>query len=639
MEFATGAIGPLLPKLGELLKEEYDLQKSVKEGIKFLKAELESMQPALKKVSNIPLDQIDEQVKIWARDVKIHHKIGNDIKDVKSQVKEVMERRDRYKIDGVAANPPKTINPRILGLYEKATNLVGVDKSSDDLIKRLSMGDEASKNLKMVSVVGFGGLGKTTLAKAVFDMLKVKFDCAGFIPVGQKPDIKKVLKDILIEFNKHKYMEFDVEALSERHLIDELREYLDNKRRLSTQASREATTIEVLDVRHTELKVLPATIVKLSKLMRLCVNGDKTRFMTGVGKLTSLQDLSLGETDEGSLNALMECLITLCRIQSIRIMFDISFTKSRRLMAGWECWEPSLQLRQFSINGVDLPRLPAWVNSMRTPHLSLLDLSVLASEPRDLDVLARMPELRYLRLDIGRRFSWTVAGSSGLFPNLRTCRTNIVLTFLQGAMPMLIEVQLQVSVSRDGAAANDIGLENLPLLKKVHVWLHCEGATARQVDEAEVALRRVVQAHPNCPAITVLRFGEIWMKKNEDGCNNDEEEISAIDEVDGNDDEEISATNQELSGGQAASRLGQEAGGRAFQEAGRPGVRRRGYSASVGGASASGVSAGGGGRRQRSAGRGGGQAAGGRVEAGRRPEGGRRPAGNGVSSENLWLAS
>ncbi|XP_037450730.1 disease resistance protein RGA5-like [Triticum dicoccoides] len=275
MEFATGAMGSLIPKLGELLLNEYNLKETVKKGIRDLKAELETMQAALEKVSNVPHDQVDSQVKIWANEVrelsfviedsldssmvqiegleqtkplsfkgfikktrnkvtkfKIRHKIADDIKDVKTQVREVKERYERYKISDVVANlATTTVDPRLLAMYNKVSELVGIDKANDELIERLFEGDDLSRTkLKAVSVVGFGGLGKTTLAKEVYDKINKSFDCGGFVPMGRNPDRKKVLKDILLELDKQLYM--DASTMDERQLINQLREFLADKRYL-----------------------------------------------------------------------------------------------------------------------------------------------------------------------------------------------------------------------------------------------------------------------------------------------------------------------------------------------------------------------------------------------------------------------
>ncbi|KAL6658367.1 hypothetical protein ACP70R_003953 [Stipagrostis hirtigluma subsp. patula] len=272
-------MGNLAPKLLQLLQDEYELQTGVKKKIKFVSDELESIHGALRKVAAVPPDQLDEQVKIWARQVreasydmedvldtflvcvegcpgpadqcrlkctlkkmgklftkgKARHDIASAIEDIKKQLQEVAERRERCKVDEIVAKPAatSTIDPRLEAMYKDLTQLVGIDRAMGELERMLSLqGDEVSnEKLKIVSVLGMGGLGKTTLVKAVYDKLKPQFNCGAFVPVGRDPDLKKVFRDILIDLDKHKYVNvINISMLDERQLINELRDFLGNKR-------------------------------------------------------------------------------------------------------------------------------------------------------------------------------------------------------------------------------------------------------------------------------------------------------------------------------------------------------------------------------------------------------------------------
>ncbi|CAL4982475.1 unnamed protein product [Urochloa decumbens] len=275
MEFATGALGTLLPKLGQLLQGEYKLHKGAKKDIEFLSKELESTRAALRKVGNMAPEQLDEQVRIWAREArevsydmedivdtflvrvqgpnerpskssakrfikdmmccvtkaKIRRDICQGIKDIKERVKEVSERRDSsgYKVDAIT--PAKTVvDPRIASMYTKAADLVGIDGSMQELITRLTKGDDKCvQHQRIVSVVGFGGLGKTTLAKAVYDKLKGQSNCMAFVSIGRNPDFQKVFRDILINLDEQQGKDFNLAIFDETQLIKNLRGFLENK--------------------------------------------------------------------------------------------------------------------------------------------------------------------------------------------------------------------------------------------------------------------------------------------------------------------------------------------------------------------------------------------------------------------------
>ncbi|XP_066365102.1 disease resistance protein RGA5-like [Miscanthus floridulus] len=271
-----GVLEALLPKLAEMLTDKYKLHKGAKEGIRYIRDELESMQAALEKVSAVPPDQLDKQVKLWAgkvremsyniedtidsfmvrvdatgecgssttcclstksmlpRTCKARGDIAAEIERIKKEVEEVSKRRERYKVDSIVAPAPYEYDPRLLALYEDEAKLVGIDHSREEIIKLLSMEGEGTseQKLKLVSIVGPGGMGKTTLANAVYQKLEDKFDCTAFVSVSLEPNVKNILSSVLRQVTKSQKHNGNSETWSEKEVIDKIRRVLEKRRYL-----------------------------------------------------------------------------------------------------------------------------------------------------------------------------------------------------------------------------------------------------------------------------------------------------------------------------------------------------------------------------------------------------------------------
>ncbi|KAL6907801.1 hypothetical protein ACP4OV_001971 [Aristida adscensionis] len=264
---STGAMNSVLSKLTTLLSlsEEYKLQKGMKTNLQLFHDELTNMKDLLEKLaekedhdplvrgwmkqvremtydlddgldvfilssakphvpSSAPGNRIKRIVKKASRVMskgKSRHQIENLVQELKLRVQEASERRSRYKLDdaGNSSSSAVCIDPRLNAMYEDASSLVGMEGQREKLSELILDGQQ---KLKVVPIVGFAGLGKTTLATNVYRKIREQFNCAAFFSVSQKPDIKKILHAILHQVG--------VQAADDWELIDILREHLVDKR-------------------------------------------------------------------------------------------------------------------------------------------------------------------------------------------------------------------------------------------------------------------------------------------------------------------------------------------------------------------------------------------------------------------------
>ena len=263
----TGVMNPLLSKLTKLLEEEYAKFKGVRKQIMFLIDELSAMSATLEMLADA--EELNPQTRKWRdklrelaydledcidafmvrvdhehdghsgfikrffrklKKLKPRHEIANQIQELKASVIEASKRHKRYQLVDISSNSRSTcaVDPRLSALYVEIDKLVGIDGPKKYITEWLTMETKkaSSSELKVLSIVGCGGLGKTTLANQVYKDVKSQFSCAAFVSVSRTPDVRKALRGIAKGVGITSNMLDD----DEKELIDKLREHLQDKR-------------------------------------------------------------------------------------------------------------------------------------------------------------------------------------------------------------------------------------------------------------------------------------------------------------------------------------------------------------------------------------------------------------------------
>ncbi|KAI3854336.1 hypothetical protein MKX03_012798 [Papaver bracteatum] len=257
-------------KLGDALIRETNFLLGVRDGVQELRDELRRMQFFLKD-ADAKQQQGDERVRNWVADIRnvayhaedvvdtfmlkigatpesgggvlslikrkalmiknLRHlrKVGEKIQAIQAKLKAISSSTVTYGIKELPNDKPSSsIAPlRNYYLHVQDEDVTGLEEHTKTLLTELSKDEE---RLCVVSIVGVGGLGKTTLAKKIFkhDDVMRHFDCRAWCSISQQLNMRDVLLGIINKFMNPNQTELS--TMNDRNLVEKLSDYLQDKR-------------------------------------------------------------------------------------------------------------------------------------------------------------------------------------------------------------------------------------------------------------------------------------------------------------------------------------------------------------------------------------------------------------------------
>ncbi|XP_074332360.1 disease resistance protein RPP13-like [Apium graveolens] len=229
-----------IEKLGAFIAQEVNILLEVKDNLRWLKDELRYLQSSVRSAES-RLEE--EQIRNWVEDVRdvandaikilsdfsAHQQeyaapkqsiwdrvracvclikeeatlydIGKEIDSLKKRIEVIKNRRNDYRIDNILATPNKQQKERTLLRITAINNQVEVVGFEDDFKTLKAELNSEDLSLKVISIHGMGGSGKTSLATKLYNSSELRnFKTRAKVCVSNDYNIKDVLKRIIKSF-------------------------------------------------------------------------------------------------------------------------------------------------------------------------------------------------------------------------------------------------------------------------------------------------------------------------------------------------------------------------------------------------------------------------------------------------------
>ncbi|KAM3206798.1 hypothetical protein ACQJBY_062145 [Aegilops geniculata] len=261
---ATGTLGPVVVKLAALLGREYKLRRRTRSDINIIRSKLKFMHSLLwgiwerehldvaskmlKMEALYLADDMDDAIDDFILTMESPKKVNGrsiqpksetipfqDLKkkaiDVSKQFRNKWKTKTMCNIFSRKNDIPNTskLMPRAPFVLADKSQLVGMDGPRDEIVKHLVGGEEGAivhPQIKLASIVGMTGMGKSTLARLVCEAIEDKFQASAFVSVNPGGDMKEVLTSILQQVGAV----LPSRSSSEERLINAIYNFLKEKR-------------------------------------------------------------------------------------------------------------------------------------------------------------------------------------------------------------------------------------------------------------------------------------------------------------------------------------------------------------------------------------------------------------------------